>query len=215
MTLKALLLDFGGVVVMAAYELHHLTEKLLGLPSGFLTWRGPFDPASDPLWQAMQRDEITEREYWDIRAREIGQFVGQEWTVRDYTRLIKCSSPAEAIRPEATETVRLARANGIKVGVLSNELELFYGQECVDRMPIIHELDALIDASHTKILKPEPEAYQMALAALGVVAHETLFVDDQGRNIVGAQQVGLETLHFDVTRPAVCYAQVRLRLGLG
>jgi putative hydrolase of the HAD superfamily len=212
--LKALLLDFGGVVVMTSFELHHLTEKLLGLLPDTLTWRGPFDPASDPLWQAMQRDEITEREYWDIRAREIGQLVGQAWTVRDYTKLIKCSSPAEAIRPEATETVRLARANGIKVGVLSNELELFYGQECIDQMPIIHELDTLIDASHTKVLKPEPEAYHMALTALGVMAHETLFVDDQWRNIVGAQQLDLETLHFDVTQPAECYAQVQARLGL-
>lgn len=212
--LKALLLDFGGVIIMTTFELHHLTETLLGLPSGALTWRGPFDPASDPLWQAMQRDEISEREYWDRRAKEVGQLVGQEWTVQDYTRLIKCSEPAAAIRPEATETVRLARANGIKVGVLTNDLGLFYSQECIDRMPIIYELDALIDASQTNILKPNPAAYRLALDVLGVTAQETLFVDDQWRNIAGAQEVGLETFYFDVTRPADGYAQVRGRLGL-
>jgi putative hydrolase of the HAD superfamily len=213
--LKALLLDFGGVIVMTGFELHHLTEKLLGLPPGTLTWRGPFDPASDPLWQAMQRDEITERQYWGIRAQEIGQLIGEMWDIMTYMRAIKCTSPNDAIRPEAVETIKLAQIRGLKVGLLTNELELFYGQDCVQRISILHQLDAIIDASHTKILKPSPEAYQMALDALGVAAHETLFVDDQGRNIAGARQVGLETLHFDVTRPAACYAQVRLRLGLG
>jgi putative hydrolase of the HAD superfamily len=212
--LKALLLDFGGVIVMTSFELHHLTERLLELPPGTLTWRGPFDPAGDPLWQAMQRDEISEREYWHTRAREIGQLVGQEWTVRDYTRLIKCATPDEAIRPEATTTVRLARAHGLKVGVLTNELELFYGRACVERMTIVHELDAMIDATHTKILKPDPEAYHMALDALGVSAQETLFVDDQWRNIAGAQEMGLETFYFDVTHAADGYAQIQARLGL-
>jgi len=212
--LKALLLDFGGVIVVTGFELHHLTEEILGLSLGTLTWRGPFDPASDPLWQAMQRDELTEREYWSIRAREIGQLIGETWDVTAYMRAIKCTSPDDVIRPEAVETIKLARAKGLKVGLLTNELELFYGQDCVEHMSILHELDAIVDASHTKILKPRPEAYQMALEALDVAAHETLFVDDQWRNIAGAQQVGLETLHFDITRPADGYAQVRLRLDL-
>jgi putative hydrolase of the HAD superfamily len=162
----------------------------------------------------MQRDDISEREYWHTRAREIGQLVGREWTVRDYTKLIKCTSPDEVIRPEATETVRLARAHGLKVGVLTNELELFYGRTCVERMTIVQELDTLIDATHTKILKPRPEAYHMALDALGVAAQETLFVDDQWRNIAGAQEVRLETFYFDVTQAADGYRQIRARLGL-
>ena len=212
--LKALLLDFGGVMIMTGFELHPLTEKILGLAPGALSWHGPFDPASDPLWQAMQHDEITEREYWGIRAQEIGQLIGETWDVLAYMRAIKCASPDKTIRPEAVETIRLAKARGFKVGLLTNELELFYGQDCVERISILGELDAIVDATHTKILKPRPEAYQMALEALGVAAHETLFVDDQQRNIVGARQVGLETLHFDITRPADAYAQVRLRLGL-
>lgn len=211
--LKALLLDFGGVIIMTGFELHPLTEKILGLPPGTLNWRGPFDPASDPLWQAMQRDEINEREYWGIRAQEIGHLIGKTWTVTDYMRTTKCAAPDEAVRPEAVETIKLAKAKGLKVGLLTNELELFYGRDCVERISILREMDAIIDASHTKILKPRPEAYQLALDALGVAAPETLFVDDQQRNIAGAQRAGLATLHFDFTRPAESYAQVRLRLG--
>lgn len=110
--IKALLLDFGGVINMTTFELQPLIEKVLGLKKGTFTWRGPFEPGSDPLWQSMQRDEITEREYWQIRIREIGQLVGQTWDVLTFNRITKCGSPEDIIRPEANETVKLALANG-------------------------------------------------------------------------------------------------------
>ena len=47
---KALILDFGGVVTRTMFETHDITERALGLPAGSLTWRGPFDTATDPLW---------------------------------------------------------------------------------------------------------------------------------------------------------------------
>ena len=53
---KALILDFGGVVTRTMFETHDITERALGLPSGTLTWRGPFDTATDPLWRSMQAD---------------------------------------------------------------------------------------------------------------------------------------------------------------
>ena len=51
---KALVLDFGGVVSKTLFETHDLSEKALGLAPGTLGWRGPFDPASDAAWRAMQ-----------------------------------------------------------------------------------------------------------------------------------------------------------------
>ena len=44
---KALILDFGGVVTRTLFETHDISERALGLPAGTLTWRGPFDPASE------------------------------------------------------------------------------------------------------------------------------------------------------------------------
>ena len=73
---QALVLDFGGVVTRTLFETHELTERALGLRSGTLTWQGPFDLASDPLWRSMQADEISERDYWKTRTREVGQLVG-------------------------------------------------------------------------------------------------------------------------------------------
>jgi putative hydrolase of the HAD superfamily len=212
--MRGLLLDFGGVINMTTFELQPLVERVLGLAQGTLTWRGPFEPETDLLWQSMQRGEIPEREYWEIRIREIGQLVGQRWNIATFNRITKCASPKEIIRPQAIETIKLAKARGIKIGLLTNDLELFYDKECLNRMGIIHEFEAIVDATHTNILKPDPEAYRLGLEALGVPAHETLFVDDQQRNIIGAQKVGLQTLFFDVTQPAACYKKIQARLGL-
>ena len=73
---KALILDFGGVISRTLFETHDLSEAALGLPPGTLTWRGPFDPSTDPLWRAMQANEISERDYWTTRTREVGRLVG-------------------------------------------------------------------------------------------------------------------------------------------
>ena len=67
---QGLILDFGGVVTRTLFETHDLSEAALGLAPGTLTWRGPFDPDNDPLWQDMQADRISERDYWMRRTRE-------------------------------------------------------------------------------------------------------------------------------------------------
>ena len=74
---KALVLDFGGVISKTLFETHALSEAALGLAPGSLTWRGPFDPATDAPWRAMQAGEMTERDYWALRMAETGALVGE------------------------------------------------------------------------------------------------------------------------------------------
>ena len=44
------------------------------------------------------------------------------------------------------------------------------------------------------INKPNPEAYQLVLQRLGVEANETIFLDDIGKNLKSAKQLGIETI---------------------
>ena len=70
---RALVLDFGGVISRTLFETHALSEQALGLPPGTLGWRGPFDSAHDALWRRMQAGDISERDYWMARTREVGR----------------------------------------------------------------------------------------------------------------------------------------------
>lgn len=209
--IKALLLDFGSVISKSLFERHDLIEERLKLNKGTLTWKGPFEPSGDSLWMSMQRDEITERDYWRTRARDVGELVGQEnWSMIDLLQAIGGETNYDKIlRPEALKTISLVKENGLKIGILSNEIELFTGKEFVDNLPFINDLDSFYDATHSDILKPDPRSYNTALKNLNLEAQEVLFVDDQLRNIVGAMKCGLKTLHFDITQPKACYDYVK------
>ena len=73
-------IGLGGVISKTLFETHDLTEKVLGLALGPLTWRGPFAPETDVPWQRMQAGEITERDYWNLRMRETADLVGADWS---------------------------------------------------------------------------------------------------------------------------------------
>ncbi len=207
---KALLLDFGGVCLLSPVELHRHTERVLGIAPDTLTWMGPVDPSTDPLWRALLAEEISERDYWHGRAAEIGQLCGrQPFSLRDFLDAIFSAIPEEIfIRPAAVAAVARARAAGLKVGVLTNDLEVFHGPTWVQSLSFLRGMDSLVDASKTGVLKPDPRAYEQSLADLGARAHEVLFVDDQPRNVAGARALGIETVAFDIARPDESWRQV-------
>lgn len=212
---RALILDFGGVVTRTLFETHDMTERALGLAPGTLTWRGPFDTASDPLWMSMQRREITERDYWMSRTAEVGRLVGEDWTdMQTFVQRARGAEPDLVLRPEARDAITRAKAAGVRLAILSNELDLFYGVEFRRRFPLIGMFDVIVDATYTGILKPDPRAYELVIAELGLPREACVFVDDQLKNVEGAIAVNLPNVHFDVTRPADGYARALSMLGL-
>lgn len=214
-SMKALVLDFGGVISKTLFETHANTERALGLEPGELTWRGPFAPETDPLWVSMQADEISERDYWLTRSKETGALVGQDWTkMSDLLIAARGDVPNEVIRPEFLETLARVKDAGRQVAILSNELDLFYGTEFRSKLTFLPEIDVIHDATYTKTLKPAPGAYENLISDLGLRADQCVFVDDQMRNIDGARAVGMMTVHFDVLNPRQSYAEAERLLGL-
>jgi len=212
---SALVLDFGGVISKTLFETHDATEAALGLAGGTLTWRGPFAEDTDPLWSAMQRGELSERDYWLTRSREVGRLVGEDWDdMQTFVRRARGTDPMLVVRPEAERAIRIARDAGRKLAILSNELDLFYGAEFRRKLPLLGDFDVIVDATHTKILKPDPRAYGAVCDALALAPQACVFVDDQERNIKGALACGLSTVWFNVRRPQDSYRQALQMLGL-
>lgn len=202
----ALVLDFGGVISRTLFETHALSEKALGVPEGTLTWPGPFAPEQDPLWQAMQNDEISERDYWMTRAKEVGELVGENWTsMQQFVQAVRGNDVMAVIRPEFLSTIEAAKKAGYQLAILSNELDLFYGKNFRQQCPFLDDFTLIVDATYTEILKPDPRAYHLVTDGLGIAAERCVFVDDQLRNIRGAQAVGMQTVHFNVMQPAASY----------
>jgi putative hydrolase of the HAD superfamily len=206
----ALIFDFGGVISKTLFETHADTEQALGLASGTLTWQGPFAPESDRLWQKMQREEISERDYWLTRSKEVGALLGEDW--QDVQSLVvrsRSAEPARAIRPEAIALINEAKAMGLQLAILSNEMEMFYGPLFRERLLLLKDFDVIVDATHTGILKPDPRAYGLCLRELQALPQHCIFIDDQLKNIRGGLAVGLQCVHFDVRQPAQSFNEVR------
>ncbi len=210
-----LLLDFGGVCLLNPVELHHVTEDQLGLPPGTLRWMGPVDPATDPDWQAMAAGNgVTEREYWERRAAEIGELAGVELTLTAYMRLMFDPPRSELIRPEALAVASRAKAAGLGVSVLSNDLRTFHGRVWEHGVEFLQGVDHIIDCSDTNIFKPDPRAYERAIEIVATSPERVLFIDDQQQNVAGAIGAGLAGRWFDIANAKQAWHEVAATLGL-
>jgi len=213
--MRALVLDFGGVISRTLFETHVQTEAALGLPAGTLTWRGPFDPASDALWRDMQAGRITERDYWLQRTREVGRLLGEDWhEMQTLVQRARGAEPDAVARPQTLALMRDAHAAGLRLAILSNELDLFYGAALRQRMAALRDVELIVDATYTGILKPDARAYALCTQQLGLAPAECVFVDDQRRNVEGARSAGMLALWFDVTQPQASCDEARRALAL-
>ena len=211
--MKAVVLDFGGPVLVTPFERLRALERSLGLTSGTFDWRGPFDPAADPLWRSMQAGELSEPAYWARRAAEVGEVTGEDGVAALMARLFD-GPEEELVRPQARALVAAAQAAGLQTAVLTNDLYDFHAQAWIDRMRVLAEVGCVVDTSHHGTRKPEAAAYRLVLDRLGVAADQAVFADDQPANAAGAEAAGIEAVCFDVTRPDHSYDQVRQAIGL-
>jgi epoxide hydrolase-like predicted phosphatase len=86
-------------------------------------------------------------------------------------------------------TFLLSNTNSIHVKCFSAELFKAHGLSSLD------DLFEKVYYSHVlNMRKPDPEIYRHVLAENNLKASETLFLDDNAKNIEGARSVGIETM---------------------
>lgn len=158
---------------------------------------------------------MTERDYWDVRLGEFCQLVGHSSTVPEMFAHYYSGTQEQLIRPGAWSLIRDAKAAGIPVGVLTNDLTAFHDQAWIDRMTVIDEFDAMVDGRRDGVMKPDPASYRLILDRLGAQATGSIFIDDQQRNLKGAEAVGLIPVYLDPVVPQEGFEQARVLLGLG
>jgi putative hydrolase of the HAD superfamily len=212
---RALVLDIGGVVLRNAREL--VRARAARATDGVGRYVAQQDVAGpdDARWQAMLRHEVTERQYWAHRARDLGRVLGHEgWATRDLVDWLYHDPDADFLNAEVVELMVDTRAAGLPLIALTNDLLDFHGQEWADTQDWLKHFDSVIDGSLTGVLKPDPAAYQLAVNAAGVPAAEIVYLDDMPWNVTGGLAVGLQAIEvlYDDRNAAV--AEARRRLGL-
>ncbi|QEM13153.1 HAD family hydrolase [Mucilaginibacter rubeus] len=94
------------------------------------------------------------------------------------------------------EIFRQLKASGrYKVYALTNwSAETF--PFALERYDFLNWFDGIVMSGAEKMRKPSPAFYQLLLDRYDVKANEALFIDDNYRNILAAEKMGIKSIHF-------------------
>ena len=214
MAIGAVVFDFGGVVIRTPFEMVSGLERRLGLSPGSIDLAGPFDPDADPLWRRFRAGEFTELDYWRRQADRHAEMIGAgPDRLRSLMDALFDAPRDEVLRSETWELRRSLIDEGLRVAALTNDLSRFHDPAWIERMDVLDRFDPFVDLSNTGILKPDPRGYRRVLDRLGLEAGQVLFVDDQPVNIAGAEQVGMQAVHFDVLDRPTSITEILSHVG--
>lgn len=136
-----------------------------------------------------------------------------EMTGRPYDTCASILQRAITLQEPVAPTERLVRdlkAHGYRLYVLSNMSREFI--DYLRRFPVYAEFDGEVVSCEERVVKPEPEIYELLLSRYGLEASETLFVDDRPINIEAAAAFGIAGHLFDPRDPASSCEALRHRL---
>lgn len=213
--LSGLLLDIGGVVHNTGVRMVERLARREPAMWPVIEEIGGIASDRDELWQRMLRRQLTERDYWAQRAAELGAAVGETWDTRALMDRFYQLPEHEWLCAPTIELMTDAKAAGLRVGALTNDMTAFHGPEWVARQEHLKLFDVIVDASLTGVMKPDPRAFRGGAEALGLPAEQIVFLDDMPWNTEGARQAGMTAVRvpWDDPAPAIDTARELLRLG--
>ena len=201
LTIRAVLWDFGGVILSSPFEAFAHYEAENGLPPGFLRRINATNP-HDNAWALLERNEVPFDEFCTLFEAE-ALALGHAVDARAVLALL-----AGEVRPEMVEAVRRCHEH-CKTGLLTNNFVAPEGGIGLD--DVLSLFDVIIESSKVGVRKPDPRFYQLACEALGIEPHEAVFLDDLGINLKPARQMGMHTIK--VTDPAVALDELQAIVG--
>lgn len=94
------------------------------------------------------------------------------------------------------EIFRQLKASGnYKIYALTNwSAETF--PIALERFDFLGWFDGVVVSGTEKMRKPAPAFYQLLLDRYDVKANEALFIDDNNRNVLAAEKMGIKSIHF-------------------
>ncbi len=190
--IKAVLWDFGGVILSSPFDAFTRYETASGLPPGLIRTLNATNPDTN-AWARFERNEVTLDEFCELFESEAAE-AGHGVSGRSVMGLLHGE-----VRPRMVEAVRRCKAAGFLVGCLTNNVRLDRGFSSAqpdrsDVAEVMAMFDHVTESSLAGIRKPEPRFYELACEALQISPAEAVFLDDLGINLKPAAAMGMRTI---------------------
>lgn len=201
--IRAVLWDFGGVILSSPFEAFNRYEAVNGLPTDFIRTVNATDPDTN-AWALLERNDVTPEEF-DARFGDESEVLGHRIPGADVLGLL-----SGEIRPEmVTALDRVIRA-GYRTACLTNNV--VGGEQRMDVGDVMVMFDHVVESSKVGCRKPEPRFYEIACELVGVEPGECVFLDDLGINLKPARAMGMTTIKVGAAEPAI--AELESVLGI-
>lgn len=183
--MKNIVFDFGGVLV--DWNPHHLYDKYFGSrekAEWFLnniclySWNLQMD-GGKPFAEGVAELQAEYPEWSDAIAiyhtRWIEMMGGEIEGMADVVKRLKVAGyEVYGLTNWSSETFSLVK----------------------DKYAIFKQLDGMVVSGEEHLLKPDAAIYRCLLERYDLKAEESLFIDDNADNVVGARNVGMEAVRF-------------------
>ena len=210
-TPRAVLWDFGGVILSSPFEAFRLYERELNLPEDFIRGLNARNPDTN-AWAKMERSEVPLQDFvalFEAEALEQGHKI-------DGWRVLR--SISGDIRPQMVEALRRCKKH-FRVACITNNMKSGEGPSMArspDKAKAVAEVMTLFEhvfeSSRLGWRKPDPRIYRHACDQLGVEPEHCIYLDDLGINLKPARAMGMRTIK--VGDPDVAIAELEAMVGI-
>lgn len=199
MPIHAVIFDYGLVLSHQDPVAHQNLVKITGLD---------LDTFERIYWPGRPRYDLAEVDgpgYWKWFAREAGiSFTAEQIKALVHNDVLMWA----ALNPAMVAWVGVLEQAGIRTAILSNMIpDLLHYMRSSPDFAWLSGFSQLTWSCELGMIKPDPAIYRYTCDKLGVGPAETLFLDDNPKNVRAAEALGIHGIHFTTTD------QLRLELA--
>lgn len=203
--LRAVIFDYGGVLTYLPDE-----EDWQRMASAI---GAPLADVLHAYWKHRYPYEIAQYDspmFWGFVGRDCGRHLS-ETVVRELVTLD--NEQWGRPNPETIALTRQLRALGVPTALLSNIQPDMLSFVRV-RHPWLNEFEVRVFSCLIGEAKPNAGIFLHTAECLNLQPQECLFVDDREPNILGAQQTGMQIMHFESAQALASLKQRLLDAGI-
>jgi putative hydrolase of the HAD superfamily len=183
--IRAVLWDFGGVILSSPFEAFNRYEAEHGLPADFIRSVNATNPDTN-AWALLERSDVSPAEFDGLFAGE-SEALGHRIPGVDVLGLLSGDVRTDMV----TALDRVIRA-GYRTACLTNNV--VGGEQRMDVGDVMVMFDHVVESSKVGCRKPETRFYEIACELVGVEPTECVFLDDLGINLKPAAAMGMTTI---------------------
>ncbi|MGB5758819.1 MAG: HAD-IA family hydrolase [Acidimicrobiales bacterium] len=207
--IRAVLFDFGGVVLTSPFDAFARYERAEGFPVGLIRDINSTN-SDDNAWARFERNDVDADGFVELFEAE-ARARGHRASGRKVLELI-----AGDVRPEMVEAIRRIKSTGLVTACLTNNFRKSPNRPATGASAdaaldgadgggpmsardaqvaeVMALFDHVVESSVIGVRKPENAFYLRALEMVGTAATEAVFLDDLGINLKPARAMGMTTI---------------------